>query len=194
MSRKVRGKTQKLYLIEYDDINDYQKVFSVMGSTGNVYDVNIKNVPTCSCPDYTTRHKRCKHIYFILLRVMKVNSEDEDTKKYEDGELVYMFSKIPNIAKNVKISKTQLDKYKILKKSDSKTSITSKQKDMDDICPICLDDLTNGMKVVYCKYSCGKNIHSDCFKMWSKQKNKPECVYCRMPWNNLKNAKYINIT
>lgn len=65
--RKQRGSTQPLYLIEtLDSTEMYEKSYSVMGSTGNVYTVTIKHTPECTCPDYTTRGNRCKHIFFIL--------------------------------------------------------------------------------------------------------------------------------
>ena len=45
----------------------------VLGSTGNVYDVDICHLPTCSCPDFQ-KGNLCKHIIFILCRVLSVSS------------------------------------------------------------------------------------------------------------------------
>ena len=67
-------------------------------------------------------------------------------------------------------------------------------KDTADLCPICLDDLENGTELDYCKYSCGKPIHTICFKMWAKKKSKT-CVFCRENWEGVKkqDAGYINL-
>jgi len=48
--------------------------FVVLGSTGNVYDVIIQRVPHCTCPDHANGNL-CKHILFVLLKVMRVPSD-----------------------------------------------------------------------------------------------------------------------
>ena len=76
--RKQRGITQKLFLIETLKKKDEKsREYVIMGSTGNVYNVNITNDPTCTCPDYTNHANRCKHIFFVLVRIMKVIDPDK---------------------------------------------------------------------------------------------------------------------
>ena len=72
-ARKYRGKTQRIFLIECSDINEYSRSYIVCGTTKNVYKVTIKNTPVCSCPDHQMRRRRCKHIYFVLCRIMNVS-------------------------------------------------------------------------------------------------------------------------
>ena len=55
----------------------------------------------------------------------------------------------------------------------------------------------NGKDLDYCRYSCGKTIHSKCFSMWERTKGSI-CVFCRANWystSQIKNRKkeYINI-
>ena len=192
--RKIRGKTQNLFLIESLNTNEqYEKKYVVMGSTGNVYNVIIKNIPECSCPDYTTRHRRCKHIYFILLRVMKIDDEDQD--EYSNNELVEMFKNIPHITNNLLIDDKTKQKYDALK-NNNKLETNSQditKKSTDDLCPICLDDLENGDELDHCKFSCGKSIHKVCYSMWTKKKA-PNCIFCGANWNEKKDAKYANLT
>lgn len=45
-----------------DDIP--QEIFDLAGSTGNVYQVNIGLVPSCTCPDYK-KGNQCKHIVYV---------------------------------------------------------------------------------------------------------------------------------
>lgn len=181
--RKERGKTQQLYLIERK--NDL--TYIIMGSTGNVYEVEIQKVPTCSCPDYKQRKRRCKHIYFVLLRIMKVKNEDQ--KEYSDSDLIQMIKNIPEITKNLILNKKVAEEYK---KLDSKTGLVEKKTD-DDMCPICLDDLDNGQTVDYCKYSCGKPVHEECFSMWSKKSPTSKCLFCTQPWIKQDVNTYVNV-
>lgn len=197
-SRKGRGVTQNIYLIEtFPTDDDNIKKFDVMGSTGNVYTVTIKSTPECTCPDYKLRQNRCKHIYFILLRVMKTDNEDED--EYTTEELLEMYSNIPRIASNLIVDEEFKGLYKKLSGTDGEDDDDKKEvvkrKSEDDICPICLDDLDNTGDLDYCKYSCGKYIHKKCFQMWSK-KNKATCVYCRNAWISTESTTsqaYVNL-
>ena len=50
--------------------------FKCLGSTGNVYTVTIGMVPSCDCPDHLRSQDHCKHLIFILMRVLKVASTD----------------------------------------------------------------------------------------------------------------------
>jgi SWIM zinc finger len=46
--------------------------FVVLGTTGNVYHVNIDRLSRCSCPDFQSKGLHCKHIFFVLLKVLRV--------------------------------------------------------------------------------------------------------------------------
>jgi hypothetical protein len=37
--------------------------------------------------------------------------------------------------------------------------------------PICFDKLKEEDGLVYCKYSCGNNVHESCFKQWRDTKS-----------------------
>jgi len=189
-TRKHRGKSQPLYLVDVI-ANDslYEKQYSVMGSTGNVYTVTIKTNPTCTCPDYTTRFNRCKHIYFILLRVMKCDEDYVDEDSYTNSELLEMFTHIPKITHNLVVDDKKKQLYNQLK--DKKVSKVD-QRDTDDACPVCLDELENGEELDYCKYSCGKPIHKVCYSMWIK-KQPANCIYCKASWENKQTGQYVNL-
>lgn len=200
MDRVQRCFTDNIFLMESlpsrDDDGDLEKKFIVMGSTGNLYTVTISYEPDCTCPDHRINKKRCKHIYFILIRVMK--SSNEKQCYYDDEELKTMFENIPEITRNL-IPKASIRKtYKKIKTQEGEDDDEDEEEEQDkekgkdeekiveqkpyqgDSCPICLDDL-EGKDIDYCKYSCGKSIHKVCFKMWCK-KNNNTCVYCRCEW------------
>jgi hypothetical protein len=173
--RIERCDTDNIYLIESlppEEDNPYERNFLIMDNSGNTYTVTISNYPSCTCPDYTTRGNRCKHIYFVLIRIMNIDDYDDYTQEiYTDEELEEMFMKIPQIAKNLIYHGEEPQEQKEVKQKFEK----------GDICPICLDPLENGKELDYCKYSCGKTIHKKCFSMWEKSKG-GICVFCRGNW------------
>ncbi len=196
--RKQRGKTQSIFLIEtIIDDKELERKYVVMGLTGNIYNVTIKNAPECTCPDFITRGNRCKHIYFVLIRVMKTKNEDKNI--YNKKELYDMFNNIPNIMGNLIINDELRNTYEKLKQENKLNSVSNgeiknvDQKGTDDLCPICLDELENGDELDYCKYSCGKGIHKICYSMWTKQ-HSTNCVFCRASWICKENSNYINLT
>ena len=185
--RKERGKTQQLYLVER--VND--QTYVIMGSTGNIYTVTINNTPQCNCLDYKNRLRRCKHIYFVLLRIMKVAPGREDKKEYTDDEIAVMIQNIPNITRNLIANKKVAEEYA---KLSNTTGSTIKMKDIDGDCPICLDPLDNGELIDFCKTTCGNPIHKECFEMWSKRSGKKTCLFCMKDWTQqISESSYINL-
>ena len=160
--RMNRGKTQKIYLINRN-INDESAVFSVMGTTGNIYEVKLSGSPTCSCPDFCQRQNRCKHIFFMLAKIFTVKNPHQE--KFTKNEII-----------------TYINNYKV---NIAKYNLTYNEKDkcvevtikgLDDDCCICLDAVLNGDAYVYCKTTCGRCIHTDCYNMVVKKTSK--CPYC----------------
>jgi hypothetical protein len=194
--RKARGKEQKIFLIlthEYD-ADDLERKYEVMGTTGNVYTVSILNTPTCTCPDYVSRNKRCKHIYFVLTRIMKVKSSQEDIEEYSDGDLEDMFENIPQITENLRIDANRLAKFRILKKNGN-NEVEKRELDDESMCPICLTELCDcDEELIYCRYSCGYSLHKQCFDMYnSKQHGQFKCIFCQKPWELGIEGRYLNI-
>lgn len=74
----------------------YQCKFDIAGSTGNKYCVTIGKVQTCNCPDYRKRKDLCKHILFVMLRVIGLNVQHEllYQKAFKVNELDDLFRKI----------------------------------------------------------------------------------------------------
>lgn len=196
-ARKTRGKIQKIFLILTHEFTEdcLERAYDVMGTTGNVYTVVINERPTCTCPDFTTRYNRCKHIYFVLTRIMKVDPSQEDNKEYDENNLETMFKNIPQITNNLKVSTDQVVRYKQLRKN--KNGEVKQQKITDDTqCPVCLGELDDNDEdevIIYCKFTCGGNIHKECFEMFNSKQLKPKCLICQNPWICEYKSQYINI-
>ena len=89
--RKKRALTQNISVLEtiYSANNDY-RAYLIEGTTGNQYDVAIRANPWCSCMDFELHKTRCKHIYYVLLKLLKAKNVDKETYSKED--LVEMFT------------------------------------------------------------------------------------------------------
>ena len=100
--RIERCYTDNIYLIESvppDSEDDTERTYVIMGHSGHVYNVTISHRPKCTCPDFYLRGNRCKHIYFVLIRIMNIDNVTD--KYYSDDDLTDMFRNIPPIAQNL---------------------------------------------------------------------------------------------
>lgn len=194
--RKSRGKAQRIFLILTHDYNEdeFKRSYEVMGTSGNAYTVCIETVPTCTCPDYATRHKRCKHIYFVLSRIMKVKSDQEDIAEYTDDDLYDMFANIPQITENLRVDASKVARFKSLKKNGN-GEVTIRTINEEDVCPICLGDMYEcNEDIIFCKYWCGSSIHKECFDRYNAHRNEEtKCLFCHKKWEK-SSSEYINLT
>lgn len=166
--RAHKAKTQKIFLANRL-IDDNSATFQVLGSTGNIYNVALNDNPVCSCPDYTTRGTRCKHILFMLIKIFNVEnpyknlfSQDEIQKYISDYKI--------NISKFT----VQIDSNTVNK---SNFTYDVGEKYLDDDCCVCLDKIDNGENRVHCKKVCGRCLHENCYNMIKKiSKNCPYCM------------------
>lgn len=192
-ARKQRGVTQKLFLVEACKVEgEMERKYVIMGSTGNIYTVSIKDNSSCTCPDYKRRYKTCKHIFFVLLKIMKVPEESINSNKFKVDELKTMFLNIPAVTSALCVDNKLRDRYVKVVSGDSGDKDGKYTGDTDDACPICLDDIDNGEAYDHCKNGCNKCVHVLCFSMWCK-KNNSLCVFCRKEWNKKTDGDYVNL-
>lgn len=174
-----------------------ERKFDLCGTTNNIYTVIITDKPTCTCPDHLQRKNRCKHIFFILVKVMKVSEENEDKPIYTEAELRHMFSQMPqhmtDIKSDVVATDSLLTSYsnvqsKIIKSTKTANGEFLAQKITDDSrCPVCLEGLADSKEAVkHCKYGCGSVVHDECINIYNAHRKKigypPICLVCQKKW------------
>lgn len=175
-ARLQRALSQKLKCVNIEEdenflINTYTKHFDIIGHSGTKYKVTISDACSCTCPDFESRNLSCKHILFTLLKFFKCQPSDKvlDNIKIGNKELKQLYQRFN---KNNKINEL-LTKF-------------VKQRKIEGECPICCVEMMKSDELVYCKYSCGNNIHQKCADEWHQmQKNQdiePSCVFCRSMW------------
>jgi hypothetical protein len=172
---KERAFTQRLTVLSRERCgsNDApeEKVI-IAGSTGNVYTVSVGLVPSCDCP-HAKKGNQCKHIVYVMLRILKAR---EDVAY----QLALIRSELREVIKNAPpIPGVETDG----KDGTEQEGQDGNRKPIEGECPICYDELGGNEAIVYCKASCGNNVHKACMQNWiAVSKGKATCPYCRAKW------------
>lgn len=193
--RIYRAMSQRLYLVRQEEITQNSdqigRKYAVLGSTGNIYEVLIQKLPSCTCPDHA-KGNLCKHIIFVLLKVLKVR-EDSNLiyqKALLKSELAEIFANSPancgvQARKEVVLAFDKMTK-KISEGSNDSTVDNEEQKSskkLEGECPICFEDLTvDGSEGVDSCSICKNYLHKDCLNRWLVSSR--TCCYCRSSWRS----------
>ncbi|KAF3926325.1 hypothetical protein AA313_de0201325 [Arthrobotrys entomopaga] len=171
--RMARVRMQRMYCLGRErDEENLREVFTVAGSTGNLYTVTLQNIPTCNCPD-GKKNGTCKHILFVMLKVVRA--------RYNlTYQMALLNSEIKEIFENSPIP---------VDTEGGSTGDKRKRKPLDqDECPICYEPFEESdSKILFCAAQCGSNIHGECFRQWAASRGGAQvtCVMCRTPWENI---------
>lgn len=163
IQRISRALHDRLLCLNEPSLNTY----TIKNETGGtIYTVSkIHSKWSCSCSDFKFRHLLCKHIIFVVIRILRTKTND--------------LSKLFNVSSDELIQLTQHRSKRVL----------VPQRPLDESCPICFEDMNSNSEgdgdsnLIYCKGGCGKSVHTTCFEQWREFKsNKPQCVWCRAKW------------
>lgn len=156
--------------------------FNQKKATRDVYEVKIynegKNSFWCSCPYHKFKSSKektvCKHICFLVSKVAKhYHTEFYDTKILPNDMLNKLVERFDN---NIDFKKVETLDIK---------SFTESDRPLDDVCPICYDDM---LSQEVCCPSCSCHMHEVCMDIWLERQQ--TCVYCRSDvWKHYNAAK-----
>jgi hypothetical protein len=161
--RVQRCITEGLRLLEIDDTKTQIKV---MGSTGTEYQVSLNDLNiTCNCQDCIRRHRKCKHILFVLSRVLRL-SESELEQMGPRSVLA------PSIRDNLIFR---------AKEFVERRAVRPISREADDACGICLEPFKAVVACVRDCEQCWHSAHADCLKEWHTASRRPvrSCPFCR---------------
>ena len=187
--RDYKAQHDPIYLVRLE-CNDANTVFHVLGTRKIVYKITFSsgNKPKCTCPDFKIRKNVCKHVRFVLMRVLMMTidqwgeNNENDIKEISDT----VVSRLPHLA--VVASKYYTDAYNEL--LDGTKKLEKKESSEDDAeheilvrneeCCVCLCDIDSQKKsdVMLCEVCCN-GIHTICWNKWTEINGSNQCVYCR---------------
>ncbi|KAF9693621.1 hypothetical protein EKO04_008282 [Ascochyta lentis] len=174
---KGRALTQRLTVLSRErcgtDELPEEKVV-IAGSTGNLYKVHVNLVPSCDCP-HAKKGNQCKHIVYVMLRVLKAR---EDVAY----QLALTSSELRELIKHAPLIPGVENDGKATPGEDEDRN----RKPIEGECPICYDELDpKNDVIVYCKASCGNNVHKACMQSWIQvaARGNATCPYCRARWD-----------
>ncbi|KAF8177222.1 hypothetical protein BJ912DRAFT_1024225 [Pholiota molesta] len=192
--RLERVMNQRIYMIDRNRTGELQEEFSVLGSTGNVYNVVVDHKPRCNCPD-AAKGNHCKHIVFIMLKVLHVNQQSGYwyQKALLTTELEEIFARAPPAPNSMAHPHIREAYARATGKAPAAAPTPTPSNDRrripgpGDDCPVCYDGM-NGVaedSLVFCG-DCGNAVHKECFGEWQRTAAKTgknlTCVWCRARW------------
>lgn len=190
-----RGLQQRLYLINVKKNCEDDWKFDVEGSTGNIYEVRIKENITCECIDFHKRNKICKHIYFIIGKVFDkknwlntIINDNPDINLFE----VYSENNSENNFNNFINDKFYKKKEPEPEPEKNPEKEVNKDYLCDELCGICYDNFTKEDlldKIENC-IVCKNYLHKSCLKVWLPRSS--TCPYCRSNWGGIELKKEHN--
>lgn len=149
----------------------------IAGSSGNVYNVTISHLPSCTCPvgvfSKKGSGKCCKHVLYILHHMLKAPEELLYQNAFLTAELRSLFANAPPLPAEAAEDAGDAEPE----------AMDGKRKPVEDDCPICCMEFEAGEDIVWCRAACGNNIHQGCFAQWERTKGgNVTCPFCRSAW------------
>ncbi|KAJ1340570.1 hypothetical protein BSLG_004664 [Batrachochytrium salamandrivorans] len=185
LDRIERARFQTLFLIRRTVEDPLSQSFDVLGTTGNVYTVNI------SVSGYV-------FLYADKKKVTQGGVIDIETdhrifqKALTDGELKNLFENAPPPDTNIMASERICQAFQDKTKPNEPRAIL-RPFEANETCPICYSEMTqeelNTDKLDYCRSQCANRFHTECLQNWRQHCQRTHtnmtCVYCRSPWIEL---------
>lgn len=171
-TRKERGLSERIYLLEANLINTKEWILLVKGSSARTYNITFSEEETkCECMDFSIRRKVCKHLHFIFGRIIKDKEISKKIKIVDD--ITSNFNDISSLLETILCDHVQN------KEKDEDISYDNK-----DTCSICFEEFGNE-SIRQCKKICNNIFHTECINLWLSKNN--SCPLCRSSWDNSQN-------
>jgi len=165
VERLERALSQRLYSLWRDAETE---TYRIMGSTGTTYAVGVGDGCYCSCPDHRLRNVVCKHICFVLIKVLRLEAGDPRLSclGLPDDEIRRIVNGLAPLPPPPQRAKARAP--------------AARRDYLGLACAICMDDMQGHENIVYCEWSCGQSVHAECQQRWLLRNS--TCVCCRAEW------------
>lgn len=194
-TRLARAQKERMYLISDMPATSSTSMstYLVTGKSGTLYTVQIpmcesSMVAKCNCMDHIMRHTICKHMLFIVVRVLKLAAPT--------GKATPRTLRLPNVADVVR--KRESTVPEAVREAVGQvvpgvldgplTEVEKREIGEGDECAICYEELVSE-GVVHCRFGCGNAVHETCFERYREAVEKgggeARCVMCRALWEKV---------
>ena len=136
--------------------------FAVFGTTGNVYECDVRDIPSCDCPDFaggrrggpgTPGSRVCKHLLWLYMRVLGVPRDDPllCQTALTQKELARLLA-APSAAQRASLAARAAreayaranDRHEDLDLSlHPPVPVISRKNPNEETCPVCFDDVVD---------------------------------------------------
>lgn len=191
LSREERALNQRIFVMNRCALN-----FDVSGTSNDLYHVNLDNSTSsmrCTCRDFSHNSNNgelpCKHIIYVYRRILCIPRENIMWTKcvLEPSQVISLLQHAEHddrvITSRIQyiLDATEI-KYKFAKIRNDK-KLNAEQLELinkhDDACAVCYEtfDVDNHTESIWICCLCGHNLHTQCWKQWSKYHH--TCPFCR---------------
>ena len=159
------------------------------------------------------RASRCKHILFVLLRVLGDASDDPTTRcaaprRIPPAALAALLAAPAHRAAHA--APAVAARYEALCRGEAVPELPARPIDDDtNMCAICYEELValpaGGAPtavLAHCRLGCGRSLHAECLARWGAARRRAHeeltCPFCRAPWEppparKLPRGEYVNV-
>ncbi|KAK6956044.1 hypothetical protein Daesc_001314 [Daldinia eschscholtzii] len=170
--KKVDAGEKRLRRFRAKPPQDFSVIYD-RATSQRFYVLERTRAGTAYCPEESVELTGSTgNIYIVLSRVLRARFDLVYQLALLPSELQEIFEHAPPIETEGQSSSEAYDKNR---------------KPLEGDCPICFMPFERDEDTVYCRATCGQNIHKECFEMWAVTKRKSTrdqvtCPMCRTPW------------
>ena len=171
--RIQRALSERIYIIGFSVDTDVGIIrFHVHGSQTKQYIVRlaIDNTITCTCWDFIQRGNKhpCKHILYIIMRVLRFTAIDLHLDRWEFNS---------GVVDAILYATASCLEVEIQEESSAAPAEVENLR-ADTLCVICFSDFEAGSSEELAKcHQCKHVLHSSCLQIWLQHRR--TCPFCR---------------
>lgn len=157
-----RAKEHRLLLVNLEVAARGEITATVLGHTGNVYDVRIGARVVCTCPDFLKAKAACKHLLFVFLRVLRI--PDDDPRLWQRALIPRELSELRSRLSNGSELPVEVQAPAAVISACRSAGPVVRQSPGAP-CPVCFDPVET-LAGASCCAGCGRNLHTECLAQW----------------------------
>lgn len=194
----------KFFIFSFKFASNYLEVTLECETDTRSEQVLICETLNCTCQEFHGSQSNCKHILYVYLRIMKVETNNDILLKTKitQVELEYVLRQLKkNINQYRNNNPKPAFKKTIIKRLNNHENSSSQEMAQvevirenwaDKCCGICFEFFSSNSSILWCREHCGKNVHYTCYEKWSQFIGvEKKCPYCQIQWKTIpKNTRF----